>query len=166
MLSAHDAVAPCGLLERRGIRFWVMGGWGVDALLRRETRPHKDLDILVVLGDLPTLWKLLDECGFALKRVWEENRWAGVEGNRRPTAFVAADGQGRELDVHVIDIRPDGLIIQHYDNPWPFPALITEQGSICGTVIACVSKEAQLAMHTGYTLPDGHLRDLELLQAG
>ena len=55
MLSAHAAVALCRLLEQHRIRFWVMGGWGVDALLHRETRPHIDLDILVVLGDLPLL---------------------------------------------------------------------------------------------------------------
>lgn len=94
MLSADDAVATCKLLEQRSIRFWAMGGWGVDALLHRETRPHKDLDVLVLLGDLPKLWNLLDAQGFT-----------------------------------------------------------------------CVSKETQLAMHTGYTLPDGQLRDLALLQA-
>ncbi len=168
MLSAYDAVALCRLLERRGIRFWVMGGWGVDALLHRETRPHKDLDLLVVMGDLPGLWNLLDEYGSALKWVWEENRWVDGEPDRRPTAFVAADAQGRELDVHVIDIGPDGAIVQHYDNPWPFPGSIgslTGQGSIAGVAVTCVSRETQLAMHTGYTLPEGQVQDLKLLRA-
>jgi lincosamide nucleotidyltransferase A/C/D/E len=165
MLSAHDAVALCRLLEQHSIRFWVMGGWGVDALLHRETRPHKDLDILVALGDLPMLWKLLDEHSFTLQYVWEENRWVDREPDRWPTAFVAADAQGRELDVHVIDFGPDGAIIQHYNNPWPFPDAITGQGSIADAAVICISKETQLAMHTGYTLPDGQLRDLKLLQA-
>lgn len=165
MLSVHDAVALCGLLEERSIRFWVMGGWGVDALLHRETRPHKDLDILMMLGDLPKFWSLLDEHGFILRWVWEENRWVDGEVERRPTAFVVADAQGRELDVHVIDIGPDGALVQHYDNPWSFPDSITGQGSIADTAVTCVSKETQLAMHTGYTLPDGHLRDLDLLKA-
>ena len=68
----------------------------------------------------------------------EESRWVDGGAERWPTAFVAADAEGRELDVHVIDIGPDGR---------------------------CVSRETQLAMHTGYSLPDGHLRDLELLRA-
>ena len=140
------------------------GRLGRDALLHRETRPHKDLDILVVLGDLPMLWKVLDEHGFTLQYVWEENRWLDGEPDRLPTAFVAADAQGRELDVHVIDFGLDGAIIQHFNNPWPFPDAITGQGSIADTVVTCVSKETQLAMHTGYTLPDGQLRDLKLLQ--
>lgn len=165
MLSAHDAVALCRLLEQHSIQFWVMGGWGVDALLHRETRPHKDLDILVALGDLPMLWKLLGEHGFTLQYVWEENRWVDREPDHWPTAFVAADAQERELDVHVIDFGPDGAIIQHYNNPWPFPDVITGQGSIADAAVICISKETQLAMHTGYTLPDGQLRDLKLLQA-
>jgi len=164
MLSAHDAVALCRLFEQENIRFWVMGGWGVDALLHRETRPHKDLDLLVALGDLPTLWKLVDDHGFTLRYVWQENRWLGEETHRQPSAFAVADGQGRELDVHVIDIGPDGAIIQLYDPPWAFPNAITGQGSIAGAAVTCVSRERQLAMHTGYALPDGQLRDLELLQ--
>lgn len=27
--------------------WWVMGGWGIDLFLGRETRPHDDVDILV-----------------------------------------------------------------------------------------------------------------------
>jgi lincosamide nucleotidyltransferase A/C/D/E len=165
MLSAHGAVALCQLLEQQNIRFWVMGGWGVDALLQRETRLHKDLDLLVALGDLPALWMLLDEHNFTLQYVWEENRWLDAGTDRQPTAFVVADAQGRELDIHVINIGPYGAIIQLYDPPWAFPDAITGQGSIAGAVVTCVSKETQLVMHTGYTLPDGQLRDLELLRA-
>ncbi len=165
MLSAHDAVAICKLLDQRGIRFWVMGGWGVDALLHRETRPHKDLDLLVALDDLPILWKALDERGFTLQYVWEENRWVEGEPDRWPTAFVMADAQGRELDTHVIDFGPDRGILQLYSNPWPFPEAIAEQGSIAGVAVPCVSRETQLAMHTGYALPDGQLEDLKRLQA-
>lgn len=137
----------------------------MDALLHRETRPHKDLDVLVLLGDLPTLWNVLEAHSFTLQYVWEENRWADGKPKRWPTAFVVADTQGRELDVHVIEIGPNGAIVQHYDSPWPFPNAITGQGSIAGAAVTCVSKETQLAMHTGYTLPESQLRDLELLQA-
>jgi lincosamide nucleotidyltransferase A/C/D/E len=78
---------------------------------------------------------------------------------------VVADSLGRELDVHVIDLAPDGAIIQLYDPPWAFPASITAEGSIVGVIVPCVSKETQLAMHAGYQLPEGQRRDLDLLQA-
>jgi lincosamide nucleotidyltransferase A/C/D/E len=68
-LEAGDAIDLCQILEQRGIRFWVMGGWGVDALLGRQTRPHKDLDLLVALADLPLLWALFDARGFTLRYV-------------------------------------------------------------------------------------------------
>jgi lincosamide nucleotidyltransferase A/C/D/E len=165
MLPAEDAAALCRQLDEHGIRFWVMGGWGVDALLQRQTRPHKDLDILVLLGDLPKLRRLFAEHGFTLKRIWQESRSLGEEADSWPSAFVAADTQGREIDAHVIDIGPDGRIVQHYDDPWPLPDSIAGQGSIAGTDVTCVSKETQLAMHTGYALPDGHLRDIALLRA-
>lgn len=166
MLSANDAIALCELLDQHSIRYVVVGGWGVDALLGHQTRPHKDLDLLVLLGDLPALWSLFHGHGFIQQRVWEENRWVeGEGGDHWPTAFVVVDGQGRELDIHVIGITPNGAIVQYYDNPWSFPASITGQGSIAGTLVPCVSKETQLAMHTGYPLPEGHRRDLELLQA-
>jgi len=137
----------------------------VEALLGRETRGHKDLDLLVLLDDLPALWDLFHEHGFTLQWVWRDNRWvAGAgAGERWPAAFVVADGHGRELDVHLIDIGPDGTIVQHYDSPWPIPDAIDGQGSIAGAMVPCVSKQTQLAMHTGYPLPDGHQRDLKLL---
>jgi lincosamide nucleotidyltransferase A/C/D/E len=165
MLGTQDAVTLCQLLEQHHIKFWVMGGWGVDALLHRETRPHKDLDLLVALGDLPTFWQVAGEHGFTLQYEWEENRWIDHEGARWATAFVVADGQRRELDVHVIDIGPDGAIIQLYDPPWMFPTSIAAEGSIAGVTVPCLSKETQLAMHTGYKLPEGQRRDLNLLQA-
>jgi lincosamide nucleotidyltransferase A/C/D/E len=165
MLAAHDVVALCRLLEEHHIGYWVMGGWGVDALLHRETRPHKDLDLLVTLDTLLLLWKMFDERGFTLQYVWEENGWIDRESERWPTAFVVADAQGRELDIHVIDFGPDRSLIQLYTHYWPFPESITDQGIIAGATVTCVSKLTQLRMHTGYTLPEGQLRDLMLLQA-
>ena len=52
-MSAEQAQALYELLDQNGVRCWVMGGWGVDALLGRVTREHKDLDLLVLISDLP-----------------------------------------------------------------------------------------------------------------
>ena len=48
------------------------GGWGIDALLGRQTRLHKDFDALVALEDLPALTHFLGGRGFALKLIWEK----------------------------------------------------------------------------------------------
>ena len=33
--------------EKRNLSFWLYGGWGIDALLKKETREHEDIDLLV-----------------------------------------------------------------------------------------------------------------------
>jgi lincosamide nucleotidyltransferase A/C/D/E len=42
------------MLEEAKVTVWVDGGWGVDALLGEQTRPHKDLDIAIEEKDLPS----------------------------------------------------------------------------------------------------------------
>ena len=108
MLPAADAAALCRQLEEHGVRFWLIGGWGVDALLHRQTRPHKDLDVLVRLADLRALRRLLDGHGFTRTLVWEENRWVEEADGPWPTAFVATDPAGRALDVHLVDVGGTG----------------------------------------------------------
>ena len=42
------------------------GGWGVDALAGRQTRPHADLDLAVEAGHLAGMLAVLGEAGFAV----------------------------------------------------------------------------------------------------
>ncbi len=165
MLASDDALVLCAMLARNNVRYWLIGGWGVDALLGRETRTHKDLDILILLEDLPKLHNVLGSGDFREKLIWEESCWLGDEGTRSPSAFVSVDGHGRELDVHVIGLGADGGISQYYDNPWAFPPSVFAAGIIAGTAVPCVSVETQLAMHAGYEIPDAQQRDLKLLRA-
>lgn len=164
-LSADVALALYSAFTGGGIRCWVMGGWGVDALLGTETRPHHDLDLLVHVEDLAEFLDLLVDHGFAQKLIWQaENRWIDVRGAQQPTAFVQVDRGGRELDVHVIDIPEGGPPIAMCEVPWRFDRRsLTAAGFIAGTQVRCVSAETQLQMHTGYDLPAQHERDVELL---
>jgi lincosamide nucleotidyltransferase A/C/D/E len=41
------------LFESEAIEVWIDGGWGVDALVGRQTRPHEDLDLVVALDHAP-----------------------------------------------------------------------------------------------------------------
>src|SRR5215212_2795053 len=75
-LRAQDVVELYSALLARGVQLWVDGGWGIDALLGRQTRSHKDFDAIVAFEDLPALTLFLSGCGFALKEIWPENRWA------------------------------------------------------------------------------------------
>ena len=46
-------------------------------------------------------------------------------------------------------------MVQLYDAPWPLPDSLDGIGTIDGTVVPCVSVQAQRALHTGYELPTG-----------
>ena len=164
-LSAAAALALYAAITDGGIRCWVMGGWGVDALVAEETRPHHDLDLLVRVEDFPAFLDLLVGHGFSRKLVWEEeNRWIDVHGEQRPTAFVMVDGVGRELDVHVIEVPEDGEPTALCDVSWQFDrSSLTAVGRIAGFQVRCVSAETQLQMHTGYDLPVEHQADVEQL---
>ena len=46
-MTSADVIEVYSSLLERGIGIWVDGGWGVDALLGRQTRAHADLDIVI-----------------------------------------------------------------------------------------------------------------------
>jgi lincosamide nucleotidyltransferase A/C/D/E len=61
MMTAQDVVDVYGYVEESGIVMWLDGGWGVDALLARQLRPHNDLDIAIDWKDVPRLRSTLEK---------------------------------------------------------------------------------------------------------
>jgi lincosamide nucleotidyltransferase A/C/D/E len=149
------------------MQVWLTGGWGIDALLQEQTRPHKDLDILMLVDDVVRVRDLLGRAGYRLKELWSENRW-GVDsrGIQIPTVFVLQDAEGREVDVHAmrVDERGHGILA------WASEELVftrkdlAGEGVIAGIAVRCISPEMQIVVHTGYDLPEEQLRDLTLLR--
>ncbi len=90
MVCAEDAISIYERLLTNGIQVWLTGGWGIDALLGGQTRPHKDLDVTMLLEDVIRIRELLNRDGYDLKELWSENRWAiDAQGIETPTAHVA-----------------------------------------------------------------------------
>src|SRR5688572_32103528 len=98
-MSSEDVVELVDCLEAVGIDVWLDGGWGVDALLGTQTRPHDDLDLVVPLHDVPALQDALSKRGYVLV------------GGGAPMSFELTDDEGRQVDVHpvVFDERGDGV---------------------------------------------------------
>jgi hypothetical protein len=59
-MTAQDALELYALFEKNGIAVCVDGGWGVDALIGRQTRLHADLDIAIEHRDVPRVRELLE----------------------------------------------------------------------------------------------------------
>ncbi len=167
MILAEDVISVYQYLSANDIQIWLTGGWGIDALLQVQTRPHKDLDFISLVDDIVRLQDLLSREGYSLKELWSENCWVmDSDGIKTPTAFVLQDMVGRQIDVHAmrLDDRGNGI------PAWSNEELIFKrenlagEGSITGVAIPCISYKMQILCHKGYNLPSEQLRDLEKLR--
>lgn len=144
------------LFESAAIEVWLEGGWGVDALLGRQTRPHKDVDIIIRVADLPKLRQILGRRGFA------------VQEGGTPSNFVLSDRSGREVDVHAVDFDPEGNGVYRMANgeDWIFPASgFTGRGVVGGFSMLCLTPETQVLCHGPWYAPtENDIRDMELLR--
>jgi lincosamide nucleotidyltransferase A/C/D/E len=52
-MAPAEIVRLLGAFESTGVRVWIDGGWGVDALFGEQLRSHDDLDIVVSIADVP-----------------------------------------------------------------------------------------------------------------
>ena len=168
MLSADETIDIYKDLTNRGIRTWLVGGWGVDALLQEHTRPHKDLDLIMLVEDVARMSAHLVHQGFELKEVWSENQWTiDGQGTQILTAFVLMDAQERELDFHAmhLDERGDGIPAWEVAEGFTFTKHdLSGVGTVAGAEVRCITAEKQMLCHTGYELPAKQVPDLVRLQ--
>lgn len=164
MVSAEDVVYLCKLFSNHDIQVWLTGGWGIDALLEQQTRPHHDLDVLMLVDDVSLLLNLMGQEGYIYKELWSENR-ATVDIHRTEieTAFFLRDPDGRELDVHALRLDEQGNGIPAWEKDEGFiltSQCLTGDGTIAGYLVRCMSAEYQMISHTGYELPEKQVPDL------
>ena len=146
MLDVLDCLASSG------VSAWVDGGWGVDALLESETRPHDDLDLILRLEDVETLEEALAEIGYS--------RAHGAP----PFSFELTDAEGHQVDVHPVQFHPTGEAIYrlHDGGDWVYPpGSLSATGKILDRDVLCQTPEmAMLAHSTGYALDAAHRNDV------
>jgi lincosamide nucleotidyltransferase A/C/D/E len=154
-MIAADVISLYTELESLGITIWIDGGWGVDALLGEQTRPHHDLDITIQQKDVPKLRQLLQAQGYKDIKLEEA----------RPWNFVLGDRDGREIDFHVIVIDAGGNgLYGPTEKGEMYPAgSLTGAGSINGQTVRCISPEWMVKFHSGYKLKGKDFRDVYAL---
>jgi lincosamide nucleotidyltransferase A/C/D/E len=167
MVSAEDVVEIYKKLSANGIQVWLTGGWGIDALLGEQSRPHKDLDVIMLLDDMIRMTELLSEDGYELDTFWSENKMTRDSiGNETDTAFVLIDAEGREFDVHAMTIDEQGNGIPAWDEDETFIFTkedLSGKGQVLGYAVQCITPESQRVCHSGYEIPEKQIRDVELL---
>ena len=150
-MTLDDVLEVVRWLESSSIEVWLDGGWGLDALVGEETRPHNDLDIVVRESDVPLLRHVLADEGFREKkggRLWN---------------FVLADERGREVDVHTVrfDERGNGL---YGPDGLMYPAgSLDGIGSLGGIRFRCKTAEMHLSDRVGCTWRAADYHDVQIL---
>ncbi len=141
-------------LAQRGLRACVGGGWGVDALVGRQTRPHADVDLAVDARQLEQVLELLRGQGFAPAVDW------------LPVRVEMAHEDGRRVDVHPVVFMPDGRGLQAgLDGAeFVYPADAFTRGVVGGRRVECLTATQQLAFHQGYPARDVDRHDVHLLE--
>jgi lincosamide nucleotidyltransferase A/C/D/E len=156
-MTSADVIDLYAALQNHGVKIWVDGGWGVDALLGEQTRSHGDLDIAIEQKDVAKLREFLEDRGY---------REIKVE-IARPWNFVLGDASGREMDVHVIVLteKGDGLYGPAEKGEMYPAAALTGTGTIGVQTVRCISPEWAIQFHSGYELKEKDFRDVSALCA-
>lgn len=140
-------------LDAAGVRAGVTGGWGIDALLRHQTRPHGDVDLGVPSETIDIAIAALGKLGY------------GVAIDERPARIVLKSDDG-QVDLHPIVGLPSGAGVQTGFDGQTFeypPGSLEAEGEIGGRIVRCGSPSLQVTFHRGYEPRKHDRRDMEAL---
>ena len=151
------------LLATTGVSVWIAGGWGVDALIGRQTRRHYDLDLVI------------SDSGEEYRKVADALQHGGFHADEpelSPGLAMPLRCAWRSDDGHSLEIMPVALQAPPFNvaptgvrtpADWsPFTS-----GRIGGRTVPCLSLELQVALHEYSGMPRREVdeADLELLHA-
>src|SRR4051794_933194 len=152
-MAMTEVRALLGALAEAGCWVALEGGWGVDALAGRQTRPHRDLDVDVRASQAATVLEVLHRMSYAMETDWWPNR----------LELVCA-GRGW-VDVHplALDSEGDGIQTGLNGERYLYPAASFVTGRIGDRAVRCISISQQIDWHAGYTLRESDHADLAVL---
>ncbi len=153
-MRADQVLALVDALAVRELRVWLGGGWGVDAVAGRQTRPHRDLDLTVDADQLDDLLALLADLGFTAVEDW------------LPIRIELAATDARIVDVHPVVFAPDGRGQQAGPDGTSFEYAADgfSSGTIAGRRVPILSVAQQLRFRQGYELREVDHHDLAILR--
>jgi lincosamide nucleotidyltransferase A/C/D/E len=135
-------------LDAAAVPWWIAGGWGIDSLVGRQTRDHRDLDLLYPIEHDVQLRRVLTDRGYN-----PETDWWPVRVEFAGPSYV---------DIHPLRFAADGSAVQAGldGTEFSYPASAFALGQIGGRVVSCLSVAQQRLFHSGYELRDVDRLDL------
>ena len=152
-MEPDEVLKVIDALEEWNLQVWIDGGWGVDALLGEVTRTHDDVDLVVELTALGSVFECLSNPRIFCHR--EPCLRSGV---------VLTSPDGRQVDLHPVTLDENGTGWQTRAAPdgsdCPYPAVGFTVGRIMDLPVPCLSAELQLEHHNGYIPRDRDREDM------
>jgi lincosamide nucleotidyltransferase A/C/D/E len=124
-MPAQVVLGIIDAVHAAGVRCWIGGGWGVDALVGRPTRDHHDLDLIVEHRDMQTAEQVLLKLGY-----WEWYRLEPDVPLSTQIVFTDHPVAGLAVDLHPLE----------FFGPW---AELTT-GDVAGREVPCISVATQV----------------------
>jgi lincosamide nucleotidyltransferase A/C/D/E len=149
-MTVKDVLEIIDLFAFYKVDLWIDGGWGVDALLGKQTRDHADLDIAMHHMAVPLIRRLLTEKGYA----------DVPRDDTRDCNFVMGDDLGHLVDFHTFTYDDQGILT--FGLPYPLESL-TGTGFIENLPVRCISPEWMVKFHTGYAVDENDYHDVKAL---
>jgi lincosamide nucleotidyltransferase A/C/D/E len=156
-MQANEVVKVLQSLESASVQCWVDGGWGVDALLGRQTRTHSDLDLVIRRECTSAARDTLQQLGY----VHDQQATPGW-----PARLVLRTAAGQQIDLHPVVIDGAGNGWQEIaPGAWGLYTAqgLTGTGMIAGHPVDCLTPELQLQQHLGYAWTIKDRQDMERL---
>ncbi len=162
-MTTEDVLTVLGALESARVPFYLAGGWGVDALVGRQSRSHDDLDVVIddYEQDLPRAVDALKSMGFELVASYERRAWM-------PKNTVLEDDSGRRVDLDSLNWQ---ILAREFGPPDAGPGdresfehRVFTEGTVAGKRVPCLSADVQLLYHTLFDLNVPHQHDVTLLR--
>lgn len=157
-MGVGEVLGVLEVLDRAGVPCWLVGGWGVDALLGAQTRKHPDLDLAVERPYLEPALQALQGDGFTIRQRETLPNWM-------PTMIVLRDERRRWIELMAVDVcspgkdsRPEDMRFRYADDSFT-------TGSLDGHAVRCLAPSVQLLFHSGYPARDTDRHDVRLLTA-
>lgn len=141
-MQLETVISLCGAFEGAGLSFWIDGGWGVDALLGEQTRPHSDLDLAVRFSDLLRFEQVLVPLGFRpviepLQRAWNP-------------VFVHPKNGSVDLHGFVLNANGEGVLGAPDENSMYPAGALEGVGQVGPMRVRCIAAPIVLYFRNGF----------------
>jgi len=151
MTNEHDVVDLLKAIDEIGVSVWIGGGWGVDALVGFQSRPHDDIDLYMEKANADAFIEMLISKGYReIKMEYTTDSHA-----------VWQSLSDRVVDLHLFEFEGTNAL---YFEREAYPSdILNGKGIIGGIAVQCFNAEAQVLFHQGYKHSEKDVHDVFLL---